>query len=210
MAKVNMKVVMMGREYSGKTSVVERFLNERFVGEDRYQSTIGAAYGARTETVGDRGVVLGLWDTAGSERYESMSKMYYRGSHAAVICYSVVDPKSWQKVKFWVAELNKMEEHCKVYICATKIDLLEGADNKRVVDYYDATEYCEEIGAELFETSSKVGTNISEMFHRVASDYLESYESVEELMSEENKEFCLSDTVEETSSSSCCGKSKKL
>ena len=210
MAKVNMKVVMMGREYSGKTSLVERFLNERFVGEDRYQSTIGAAYGARTEEVGDRLVVLGLWDTAGSERYESMSRMYYRGSHAAIICYSVVDIKSWQKVKFWVSELRKMEEQCRVYICATKTDLLEGDDNNRVVDCHDATEYCEEIGAELFETSSKVGTNISEMFHKVASDYLESYESVEESTSVENRQFWLTDTVEEASSSSCCGKNKKL
>ena len=47
MAKVDVKVVMLGKEYCGKTSVVERFLNERFSGENKYQSTIGAAYGAR-------------------------------------------------------------------------------------------------------------------------------------------------------------------
>ena len=42
-----MKVVMLGKEFCGKTSLVERFLNERFSGENKYQSTIGAAYGAR-------------------------------------------------------------------------------------------------------------------------------------------------------------------
>ena len=47
MAKIDVKVVMLGKEFSGKTSVVERFLNERFAGENRYQATIGAAYGAR-------------------------------------------------------------------------------------------------------------------------------------------------------------------
>ena len=73
-----MKVVLLGREYCGKTSVVERFLNERFAGENKYQNTIGAAYGARTVSVGGRELVLGIWDTAGSERYESMSRMYYR------------------------------------------------------------------------------------------------------------------------------------
>jgi len=50
MARVDVKVVMLGKEYCGKTSLVERFLNERFVGENKYQSTIGAAYGARYET----------------------------------------------------------------------------------------------------------------------------------------------------------------
>jgi len=203
MAKVDMKVVMLGREYCGKTSVVERFLNERFAGENKYQNTIGAAYGARTVTVGGREVVLGIWDTAGSERYESMSRMYYRGSKAAVVCYSVKDDESWERLQFWVAELRKMEEKCKVYICATKIDLLRGENKNRVVDYHTTTDYCDEISAELFETSSKLGTNISEMFHKVASDYLES-----EDMFEEHKEFSLSksDTEEK---SSCCSSSHR-
>ena len=42
-----MKVVLLGKEFCGKTSLVERFLNERFIGENRYQNTIGAAYGAK-------------------------------------------------------------------------------------------------------------------------------------------------------------------
>ena len=33
---------------------------------------------SRKMTVGRQEVVLGVWDTAGSERYESMTKMYYR------------------------------------------------------------------------------------------------------------------------------------
>ena len=79
----------------------------RFAGENRYQNTIGAAFGARevrSKTVrlflkaklikcnwrsyeyqfvaqveaGGRRVMVGVWDTAGSERYESMTRMYYR------------------------------------------------------------------------------------------------------------------------------------
>ena len=47
MDSVDLKVVLLGKEFCGKTSLVERFLNERFIGENRYQNTIGAAYGAR-------------------------------------------------------------------------------------------------------------------------------------------------------------------
>ena len=62
MAVVDLKVVMLGREFCGKTSLVERYLNNRyftflscfylllffrFAGENRYQNTIGAAFGAR-------------------------------------------------------------------------------------------------------------------------------------------------------------------
>ena len=80
-----MKVVLLGREYCGKTLVVERFLSERFAGENKYQNTIGAAYGARTVNVGGRELVLGIWDTAGSERYESMSRMYYRNGGTKIL-----------------------------------------------------------------------------------------------------------------------------
>jgi len=202
MAKVDMKVVMLGREYCGKTSLVERFLNERFAGENKYQNTIGAAYGARTVSVGGREVVLGIWDTAGSERYESMSRMYYRGSKAAIVCYSVKDEESWERLQFWVSELRKMEEKCKVYICATKVDLLRGDNKNRVIDYHTTTDYCDEIGAELFETSSKAGTNISEMFHKVASDYIENNATFEE-----HKEFSLAE--KEDKKSSCCNSSRR-
>lgn len=176
MAKVDLKVVLLGKEFSGKTSLVERFLNERFAGENRYQNTIGAAYGAKEVLVGEgrksTRVVLGIWDTAGSERYESMSRMYYRGARAAVVCYSVNDADSWSRLKFWVAELKKMEEGCRLYICATKVDLLLGSNKARGVDYHTTTDYCEEVQAELVETSSKTGQGIVELFTKVATDFV--------------------------------------
>ena len=54
MARVDLKVVLLGKEFSGKTSLVERFLNDRFAGENRYQNTIGAAYGAKMVIVEER------------------------------------------------------------------------------------------------------------------------------------------------------------
>lgn len=194
-----MKVVMLGKEYCGKTSLVERFLNERFVGENKYQSTIGAAYGARKMTVGRQEVVLGVWDTAGSERYESMTKMYYRGARAAVVCYAVNDEESWRKLKFWIAELRKMEDNCRIYICATKTDLLQGNNKNRAVDYHNTTDFCNDIQAKLFETSSKTGTNIVEMFQEIAKDYVENEAESDTFDFNEAK------LVESKSKSSCCG-----
>lgn len=199
--KVDVKVVMLGKEFSGKTSIVERFLNERFVGENKYQSTIGAAYGARKMTVGKREVILGVWDTAGSERYESMTRMYYRGAKAAVVCYAVNDEQSWEKLQFWISELKKMEENCRIYICATKIDLLQGNNRNRVIDYHNTTDYSYDINAKIYETSSKTGTNIIEMFQEIAEDYIEN-EDVPDYH-EFNETKLQSKHME--SRSSCCG-----
>lgn len=51
-------------------------------------------------------------DTAGSERYEAMSRIYYRGAKAAIVCYDVTDSSSFERAKFWVAELRQHEEVC--------------------------------------------------------------------------------------------------
>jgi len=178
MAKVDLKVVLLGKEFSGKTSLVERFLNERFAGENRYQNTIGAAYGAKEVQVGEgknaKRVILGIWDTAGSERYESMSRMYYRGASAAILCYAVNDSESWDRLTFWLQELKKFEENCRLYICATKLDLVASSSKLRAVDYHNTTDLAEEVGAKLFETSSKSGEGIKELFQAVAEDFMES------------------------------------
>ena len=51
MAKNEIKVVMLGKEFSGKTSIVERFLSERYAGEHKYQTTVGCAFGQRFEVL---------------------------------------------------------------------------------------------------------------------------------------------------------------
>jgi len=177
MAKVELKVVMLGAEYCGKTSMAQQYLYHRFAGEDKYQNTIGAAFGAREVNLGGKRVIMGLWDTAGSERYEAMSRMYYRGARAAVICYAVNDAESWTRLKFWVNEIKRLEENCRIYVAATKIDLLQGQNKARAVDYPDTTDYVDEIGAQLFETSSKEDTGVSALFQKIAKDYLEDCEA---------------------------------
>ena len=53
-----------------------------------------------------------LQDTAGSERYEAMSRIYYRGARAAIICYDLTDRSSFDRARFWIGELQKHEEVC--------------------------------------------------------------------------------------------------
>lgn len=49
-------------------------------------------------------------DTAGSERYEAMSRIYYRGARAAIVCYDLTDKSSFDRARFWIGELQKHEE----------------------------------------------------------------------------------------------------
>ncbi|KAM8993736.1 ras-related protein Rab-24 isoform 1-T1 [Ara ararauna] len=155
--RVDAKVVLLGQEGVGKSSLVERCAHRRFR-PGPYQNTIGAAFVAK--------------DTAGSERYEAMSRIYYRGARAAIVCYDLTDSGSFQRAKFWVNELQNCEEGCRIYLCGTKSDLLEEDRRKRGVDFHDVQDYAEEIKAELFETSSKTGQSVDELFQKVAEDYV--------------------------------------
>lgn len=170
--RVDMKIVLLGKEYGGKTSLVERYLHDRFTGDMPYQSTIGAAFGAKKIEVGERAITLGIWDTAGSERYEAMSRIYYRGAKAAIVCYDLSDRTSFERVRFWVNELRNNEEKCRIYLCGTKKDITDEEKNKRAIDYHMTTDYAEEIQALVFETSSKTGENIRELFQKIAEDYV--------------------------------------
>lgn len=172
MSRVDLKVVLLGKEYTGKTCLVERFIYDRFNKDCPYQGTIGAAFGARRMEMNGEQITLGLWDTAGSERYETLCRTYYRGAAAAIICYDLCDVESFEKTKFWVSELWKHEEGCRIYLCGTKLDLVQGDKFLRKVDYYTASDYADEINSEVFETSSKMGTGVSELFNKVAEDYL--------------------------------------
>jgi len=178
--KVDLKVVLLGKEYGGKTSVVERFIHERFNENLPYQNTIGAAFGAKSVSAHGKSVVLGIWDTAGSERYEAMSRIYYRGAKAAIVCYDLTDDASWDRARFWVQEVKAHEESCKVYLCGTKRDLLKevrgGEGRERAMDYHDITDYADSIMADYFETSSKTGENIYELFTKIASDFVTNIE----------------------------------
>ncbi|MXQ83524.1 hypothetical protein E5288_WYG014650 [Bos mutus] len=157
--RVDVKVVMLGKEYVGKTSLVERYVHDRFL-VGPYQNTIGAAFVAKVMSVGDRTVTLGIWDTAGSERYEAMSRIYYRGAKAAIVCYDLTDSSSFERAKFWVKELRNQEEGCQIYLCGTKSDLLEEDRRRRRVDFHDVQDYADNIKAQLFETSSKTGQSV--------------------------------------------------
>ncbi|XP_053573033.1 ras-related protein Rab-24 isoform X2 [Bombina bombina] len=133
--------------------------------------TIGAAFVAKSMCVNGQNVTMGIWDTAGSERYEAMSRIYYRGAKAAVVCYDLTDSSSFERVKFWVTELQNYEEHCRIYICGTKSDLVENKSQRRV-DFHDVQDYVDEIKAYVCETSSKTGQSVDELFQKVADDYV--------------------------------------
>ncbi|XP_045782991.1 ras-related protein Rab-24-like [Maniola jurtina] len=169
MSRCDFKIVLLGSEHVGKTSLVLRFVNCRFNSGTPYQNTIGAAFCAKQMHSNGKDFNVGIWDTAGSERYEAMTKMYYRGAHAAIICYEPSSQASWTRLRHWLLELRTVEEDCKVYLCGTKKDLLDSGAAQREVPEDIVATYSQGLRGH-FLTSSKTGENVDELFQKIVDD----------------------------------------
>ncbi|KAG6499567.1 hypothetical protein ZIOFF_039357 [Zingiber officinale] len=81
------KLVFLGDQSVGKTSIITRFMYDKF--DITYQATIGIDFLSKTMYLEDRTVRLQLWDTAGQERFRSLIPSYIRDSSVAIIVYDI-------------------------------------------------------------------------------------------------------------------------
>ncbi|XP_062616245.1 ras-related protein Rab-24-like isoform X5 [Saccostrea cucullata] len=167
---VLVKVVVLGDAAAGKTSLITQYSEGIFIEGNR--PTIGAAFvSKKIQALGKR-VTLNIWDTAGSERYQSMTKMYYRGARAAILCYDLTDKSSFDKIRYWVGELQENEQYCRMYICGTKKDLIDNDSKTRAVSVNEAQVIAQDLQTDCFETSSLTGENVDAVFQRIGEDYI--------------------------------------
>lgn len=99
--KLEAKVVLIGNSGVGKTSIALRFKDGTF--SDNPSATVGASYFQKVMTLKDGTQLrLHIWDTGGAEKFKSVAPLYYRGAHAAIVCYSVMDELSFRGTEEWL------------------------------------------------------------------------------------------------------------
>ncbi|XP_067012670.2 ras-related protein Rab-21 [Anabrus simplex] len=164
----NFKVVLLGEGCVGKTSVVLRYVEDKF--NDKHVTTLHASFLNKKLNIGGKRVNLSIWDTAGQERFHALGPIYYRMSNGAVLLYDITDEDSFQKVKNWVKELKKMlgSDIC-LTIAGNKVDL----EKQRTVAVEEAEEYANTVGAKHFHTSAKMNRGIEELFLELSQRMME-------------------------------------
>ena len=153
------KVVVLGEQSVGKTSVITRFMYDRF--DQCYDATIGLDFISKTMFLEDRAVRLQLWDTAGQERFRSLMPSYIRDSSIAMVVYDVTCVNTFQRITSWVEEV-KIERgvDAVILIVGNKSDMEE----KRQVSFADGQNMAKELKVLFMETSAKTGYNIRKLF----------------------------------------------
>lgn len=162
------KCVLLGEGCVGKTSVVLRYVENKF--NEKHLTTLQASFLNKKLNIGGKRVNLSIWDTAGQERFHALGPIYYRDSNGAILVYDITDEDSFQKVKSWVKELRKMlgNDIC-LCIAGNKIDM----EKERHVAVAEAEAYAASVGARHFHTSAKLNKGIEEMFLDLSKGMIE-------------------------------------
>ena len=98
------KLVIVGDASVGKTNILLRFTEDNF--RLGHTSTIGVDFKVKTLQVEDRKIKFTLWDTAGQDRFRTMTSNYYKGADGIVFAYSVADRNSFNNVENWVQNVE--------------------------------------------------------------------------------------------------------
>ena len=102
------KVVLLGESGVGKTCIIARFINNTF--EENLISTTGASYAGKTmtfEEYGGKSIKFEIWDTAGQEKYRSLTKIFYKDAGAAILVYDITRKESFEEIqKYWINQIK--------------------------------------------------------------------------------------------------------
>ena len=167
------KIKMLGDSGVGKTSIINRYTEGTFT--EHTQPTIGVDYKHANVKVQDKMLRLVIWDTAGQDKYRTLTSSYYKGAHAMCLVFAINDRDSFENLDKWRNEYNENagQSEALLILIANKIDL-----EKRVVTKEEAVEYAKKNSMIFTEVSAKTAKGINDLFLEAANKVLDANPAV--------------------------------
>ncbi|XP_016373039.1 ras-related protein Rab-23-like [Sinocyclocheilus rhinocerous] len=167
--EVAIKVVVVGNGAVGKSSMIQRYCKGIFTKD--YKKTIGVDFLERQIIVNGEDVRLMLWDTAGQEEFDAITKAYYRGAQACVLVFSTTDRESFEAISSWREKVEMEVGDIPTVLVQNKIDLLDDT----VIKNEEAEGLAKRLKLRFYRTSVKEDLNVNECVfnttpHQTAGD----------------------------------------
>lgn len=170
------KIIFIGDTGVGKTSITDKLIKNSFY-EDTC-ATIGATFNSKKYN--DIGVKCEIWDTAGQEQYDSLSKMYYRDANIVILVIDGARLSSIKRIKPLIKNLHQVvkEDMYELILIINKIDLITEESHAKIMEMIKKhTNH-----GKIIMTSAKTGRNIDtlEMLIKETSKELGNENKLEE------------------------------
>ena len=164
---VTFKILTIGESGVGKTCILRRFVENKFL--KNHLATIGIDFKTKTLTINNQEIKLKIWDTAGQERFRNITTQYYKGADGIVLVYDVTDEASYEKIKDWMDQIlsNTQKEDIGLVLLGNKCDM-----EPRNVTEEQGNKMAQELNISYFETSALTGQGIKEAFEQLTRDIM--------------------------------------
>ncbi|KAJ6232871.1 ras-related protein rab-37 [Anaeramoeba flamelloides] len=167
----DLKIVLLGITGAGKTCLVKRIVDGTF--DDKEPTTLGASFIQKKYTckTGTQ-YSFAIWDTAGQEKFESLSTFYTRDAGAAIIVYDITSKSSFDSLKRMYKKLDFASEDCFSILVGSKYDLVENDPNSRKVSVESGEKFAKENNSSFFECSSKTGFKVDDIWEEIGQLFI--------------------------------------
>jgi len=162
-----LKLVLIGDSGVGKTSLLLRFADDHFT--ESFVSTLGVDFRDRLVNTGDKFVKLQIWDTAGQDRFKTITNAFYRSAQGVILVFDVTSMETYEHVEEWLSDgARNAPEGVPKMLVGNKADLAD----ERKVEVEMAESMAERLGMPYVETSAKNSTNVDAAFITMAKSAL--------------------------------------
>jgi len=158
------RILIVGDATVGKTSICNRISNNTFTPYS--PATIGVDFNVfNLKLLNDSIIKCQLWDTAGSERFRSITRSYYNNTAVVILVFDLSDAKSFNRLPMWLQEIkdNVRNEKYSILLLGNKSDLPPSEISRTEI-----MDFVEDNNLSYLETSAKNDTEARFKF----SDYI--------------------------------------
>jgi small GTP-binding protein len=161
------KILLLGEFRVGKSSMVLRYVEDRFPGD--YMATIGANFLVKSVTLDLKGdpvkVGLQIWDLGGHTRSTQVGRVFFQGVSGALLVYDLTRPDTLDKIPLWQNQLATYSPNATLYLVGNKNDL----EDERQISTSEGQKAQGRFKVDhFFETSAKTGDHIQATFEHMA------------------------------------------
>uniref|UniRef100_A0A8C3L335 EF-hand domain-containing protein n=1 Tax=Chrysolophus pictus TaxID=9089 RepID=A0A8C3L335_CHRPC len=150
-------VLFIGDSHVGKTSFLYRLHADTF--NPHLAATVGLDYQIKNLVVDNKRFALRLWDSAGQERYHSVTKQFFRKADGVVLMYDVTSQYSFADVHYWLSCIQEgAEDGVTVLLLGNKSDCAA----ERQVPTQEGERLAQEHQLLFYECSAASGHNVTE------------------------------------------------